>query len=91
MKESYYQTKIMKRLESEGYYVINLIKTNRNGIADLIAIKENNTIFVEVKTEKGVLSELQKFRLTELTSKGFECYYSNKTELIRWLNEDTIK
>ena len=91
MKEQQYQKKISDKLEKEGYYVIKLIKTNKNGIPDLIAIKENNTIFVEVKSEKGVLSELQKFRLTELTAKGFECYYSNKTELIRWLNEDTIK
>jgi Holliday junction resolvase len=91
MTEQQYQKKISDKLEKEGYYVIKLIKTNKNGIPDLIAIKENNTIFVEVKTEKGVLSELQKFRLTELTNKGFECYYSNKTELIRWLKEDTIK
>ena len=44
MKESQYQKKISDKLEKEGYYVIKLIKTNKNGIPDLIAIKENNTI-----------------------------------------------
>ena len=85
MKESQYQKKISDKLESEGYFVVKLIKTNKNGIPDLIAIKENNTIFVEVKTTKGVLSEIQKYRLQELTNKGIKCYVSKGLELIEWL------
>lgn len=30
-------------------------------------------MFIEVKTEKGKLSELQKLRLKELQGLGFEC------------------
>jgi len=36
----------------------------------LIAVKENETIFIEVKKPKGVLSELQKVRIKELRSKN---------------------
>ena len=32
MREQAIQSKLIKRLESEGYYVIKLIKTNKNGI-----------------------------------------------------------
>ena len=85
MKESKYQKKISDKLEKEGYFVVKLIKTNKNGIPDLIAIKENNTIFVEIKTTKGVLSEIQKYRLQELTNKGIKCYVSKGLELIEWL------
>jgi len=41
MKEQQIQTKRIKQLEAEGYYVIKLINTNKNGIPDLIAIPKN--------------------------------------------------
>jgi Holliday junction resolvase len=64
------QTKIIKKLEAEGYYVLKLIKTNKNGIPDLLAIKNNECLFVEVKREDGKLSEIQKYRIKELNDKG---------------------
>lgn len=69
MTEQQIQSKIIKKLESDGYFVIKLIKTNKNGIPDLIAIKNNITTFVEVKRPTGILSELQKVRIQELRSK----------------------
>jgi Holliday junction resolvase len=72
MLESKFQSKIIKRLEADGYYVIKLIKTNKNGIPDLLALKENEIYFVEVKGVKGVLSEIQKYRIEELQKLGFK-------------------
>ena len=72
MKEQQIQSKRIKELEDEGYYVIKLIKTNKNGIPDLLAIPPNtNVLFSEVKTSTGVLSKLQEFRQKELINKGF--------------------
>ena len=69
--EQQIQSKRIKQLESEGYYVIKLIKTNKNGIPDIIAIPPNSSvIFSEVKTPKGRLSRLQEYRLKELESYG---------------------
>ena len=73
MLESKIQTKIKKKLEQEGYLVIKLIKTSCNGVPDLLALKNGNAIFIEVKQEKGVLSELQKMRIEQLKNLGFEC------------------
>lgn len=70
--EQQIQTKRIKELEAEGYYVIKLIKTNKNGIPDIIAIPPNsNVIFSEVKTIKGKVSPLQEYRLKELQAYGF--------------------
>jgi len=78
MTEQQIQAKRIKQLESEGYYVLKLIKTNKNGIPDIIAIAPNSTvIFSEVKTPKGKLSKLQEYRLKELEKYGF------KTEVYR--------
>lgn len=71
MTEQQIQNKRIKELESEGYYVIKLIKTNKNGIPDLIALPKGcDVLFSEVKTPKGVVSELQKYRLKELENHG---------------------
>ena len=85
-KESVYQKKIINQFEKNGYYVINLIKTNKNGISDLLCLKANEEpIFIEVKTSVGVLSELQKFRLSEQKKRGFKVYYTNETKLIEFI------
>ena len=72
MTEPQIQSKRIKQLESEGYFVLKLVKTNKNGIPDIIAIPPNsNVIFSEVKTPKGKLSKLQEYRLKELEGYGF--------------------
>jgi Holliday junction resolvase len=73
VSEGKVQSKKIKQLEAEGYYVIKLMKTNKNGIPDLIALKPNETpYFIEVKTATGKLSKLQEYRLGELKSLGFK-------------------
>jgi len=71
MTEQQIQSKRIKQLESEGYYVIKLIKTNKNGIPDLIAIPpDSGVIFSEIKQPKGKVSKLQEYRLQELEAHG---------------------
>jgi hypothetical protein len=38
----------------------------------LIAVKENETIFIEVKRPNGKLSELQKVRINELRNRNIK-------------------
>tara|TARA_Y100000310_G_scaffold288133_1_gene313520 strand:+ start:5233 stop:5472 length:240 start_codon:yes stop_codon:yes gene_type:complete len=72
MTEQQVQKKRIKQLEDQGYYVIKLIKTNKNGIPDLIALpKGSKVLFSEIKTKNGNLSVLQEYRLQELESFGF--------------------
>jgi len=71
MKEQLLQAKRIKELEAEGYYVIKLIKTNKNGIPDLLAIPPGcGVLFSEIKTPKGKLSKLQEYRLREIKKHG---------------------
>ena len=80
MKEQQIQTKKIEELEKQGYYVIKLITTNKNGIPDLIAIPPNSDVlFVEVKQPTGILTKLQKYRIKELNNHGI------KTEVYRGL------
>lgn len=72
------QAQRIKELESQGYYVIKLIQTNKNGIPDIVAIAPGqDVLFSEIKAKNGRLSPLQKYRLKELESHGI------KTEVFR--------
>jgi Holliday junction resolvase len=78
MKEQKIQSNRIKELEAEGYYVLKLMKTNKNGIPDILALKPGaDVLFSEVKRPKGKVSRLQEYRLKELEGYGF------KTEVYR--------
>jgi len=71
MTEQQIQTKRIKQLEADGYYVIKLIKTNKNGIPDLIAIPpDSGVLFSEIKRPSGKVSKLQEYRMDELKKHG---------------------
>jgi Holliday junction resolvase len=72
MKESDIQKKIIKKLEQDGYFVIKIIMCNKNGAPDLIASKADHTMYIEVKRPKGVLSEIQLYRILEMQNKGLD-------------------
>jgi len=73
MTEKNYQAKLIKKYKEEGWLVIKIIRCNIVGIPDLLLLKPGTNIkFVEVKGEKGKLSEVQKYRINELNEKGFE-------------------
>lgn len=81
-KEQQIQAKKIKELESKGYYVIKIIKSNKNGIPDLLAIPMGSDVeFYEVKAPGGKLSKLQEYRLKELRERGFKAdVYSGENE-----------
>jgi Holliday junction resolvase len=75
MLESKVQRKLIEQLEKEGYYVIKLSVTNKNGIADILAIPPGCSVeFYEVKQKGKRPSSLQMFRAKELKKHGVKTY-----------------
>jgi hypothetical protein len=75
------QTKTIKEYESQGYYVINLIKTNKNGIPDLLCLKENcKPLFIEIKEKGDTVKPLQEYRQKELINLGFQSIIKKANE-----------
>jgi len=72
--------KIRKHWESNGWFVVNLIKTNKNGIPDYVIFKDGITVFVESKEEWDSLSKIQEYRIKELKQLGFKVYV-NENEI----------
>lgn len=67
---SKFQTKTIKEYEKLGYYVINISKTNKNGLPDLQCIKNGKSTWIECKESNDTLKELQMFRIDELNKIG---------------------
>lgn len=74
MTESQIQRKIITRLEKAGWYVIKMIITTKNGIPDIMALKNGKAVFIEVKRPGEKPRPLQIIRHDELRMQGFEVY-----------------
>lgn len=70
MKESQIQNKIIKYLNGIGAYSIKTIVTNRNGSPDLICCFKGRYVALEVKAEKGAVSQLQEHNIKLIKKSG---------------------
>ena len=78
--ESKIQKQIIDYLKKDNWIVVKTIRLNDSGYPDIFAFRNGKTLFIEVKSEKGVLSELQKHRINKLQQQGFEVLVSNSFE-----------
>ena len=72
MTESKIQKQIIDNFTNRGFMVVKLMKTNTNGIPDLLILKNGIAKFVEVKKPGGKISQLQKYRIKKLREQGFD-------------------
>ena len=70
MKKSQIQNKIIKYLNGIGAYSIKTIVTNRNGCPDIICCLKGRYVALEVKAEKGTVSQLQEHNIKLIKKSG---------------------
>ena len=88
MTEAKLQSKIIKDLESKGYYVIKTIKLNKNGLHDVFAFKDGKATFIEVKATGQKPRELQLFRIEEVKEFGILSFWvDNFDDYLTYLKE----
>ena len=80
--ESSVQREIILHLERDGWYVLKLIQTNKNGIPDLMAIRNGTIIFIEVKRKGCHQRPLQLHRMNELTAHGVLVFVADSLDAI---------
>jgi len=68
-EEGKIQKKITDHLKRDGWFTTKLMQTSTNGIPDVLAVRSGQTLWIEVKTPTGRLSEIQKHRIKELSEK----------------------
>ena len=85
MKEQDIQKKISDKHNQSGWFVVKLIKTNVNGVTDLVACKAARCIWIEVKKQGGKLSKLQEFTIKQMRAKGLNVIVAFGVEDIKEL------
>lgn len=80
LMESKIQSKLIKELESQGYYVLKLSVTNKPGIPDIIALPKGcNAVFFEVKQQGKKARPLQEYRMKELSNHSIKSFVYDGT------------
>lgn len=74
------QTRLIKHWQDKGYFVINLVKVTPSGLPDLIALKNNEVVFIESKEKWDRLSQLQRIKIKMLTNLGFTVYVNDEKQ-----------
>jgi len=72
MREAELQSKITKQLEASGWLVVKVIQCNKNGWPDLTALRNGQTVFIEVKAAGKKPRPLQEYRHQQLRKQGFK-------------------
>lgn len=80
MLESSVQSKIIAHLKKQGWFVLKIIKANINGVPDIIAFRNGETVFIEVKNETGKQSEIQKYVQKQIEAQGFKYILARKIQ-----------
>jgi Holliday junction resolvase len=72
MNESEIQKEIINYLESNRYYVVKVIRANKNGVPDILFCKDGKFCAIEVKAKgkKSNVSELQKVHIHLINASG---------------------
>jgi len=87
MLESHLQRAIIQKLTAEGWLVIKLIKTNTNGIPDLLCHRQGRTAYIEVKRPGYKPTPLQAYRHRQLQEQGISVFIIDN---INQLNDSQI-
>lgn len=70
MLEKYLEKKIIIKAKKLGYLTYKFTSPSNRGVPDRIFISESGKLFfMEFKSKKGKLSELQKLKISELVEK----------------------
>lgn len=75
MRESAVEAKLVKGVKTIGGRAYKFISPGNNGVPDrLVVLPGGRTFFVELKTDRGVLSALQKNQIATLEMLGAQVH-----------------
>ena len=95
MLEKDIEKRFKSALEAKGCLVYKFASPNCRGVPDRIVITDTGKVlFVELKTEKGVLSKLQKIQIEKLRAFGQKVFVlyglSEVEEFVKKIGGDAV-
>ena len=77
MSEAKIQAAIIKNLERAGWYVVKILQTTKNGWPDLQAVRNGETVYIEVKDIGEEPDPLQEVRHRDLKRAGARVFITD--------------
>jgi Holliday junction resolvase-like predicted endonuclease len=87
MSETSLKVAVKRYLRSIGAMTIKVSDRFTSGIPDLIVIHNGRTLFIELKTPTGVVSNLQKYTIEQINEHKGEAYVCRSVEEVKRIME----
>ena len=69
-QEAKLQSEVLKFLKGLDVYAIKVISGNKAGVPDILSCIDGNFVGIEVKSDKGIQSKLQKYNQQKIEMEG---------------------
>ena len=83
--EAYVENHLVRRAKARGWRAFKFVSPGYSGVPDRIVVGNGRVVFVERKSSKGKLSELQKNMIRKLRELGAEvhvCYTREEVDAV---------
>ena len=75
MRESAIEARLVRRVRERGGLCYKFVSPGNRGVPDrLVITPDGRVFFVELKSQTGRLSKLQKFQMSELKARNVDVY-----------------
>jgi len=80
--ESQIQKEMVNYLEEKGYYVIKIVRANKQGVADLAVCMDGKFIAIEVKAvgKKNKVTKIQQLHLNLVKASGGKAFVADSID-----------
>lgn len=90
MQESAIQTKIIKWLRDNDFYVVKTVACNRNGVPDVLACRDGAFVAIEVKAPTGTVSKLQEYQIKKIKEAGGIAFVARSLDEVKTQIKDLV-
>lgn len=91
MRESQIEARLVRMVQEHGGLCYKFVSPNNPGVPDrLVITPDGRTIYVELKTEDGLLSALQRYQISEMRRRGADVRVINGLDAVKAFIEEVM-
>ena len=92
MRESAIEARLVRRVRERGGLCYKFVSPGNRGVPDrLVITPDGRVFFVELKSQTGRLSKLQKFQMSELKARNVDVYVLYSVEHVEEFMREAFK
>lgn len=89
--EGLIETYLTDQIKANKWFCCKFTSPSVRGVPDRLILCKGRTIFVELKSDEGKLSDVQKYRIAQMKANGAEVYVIHSKEQVDMLIQNLKK